>query len=363
MMAALMRDTLLWSAVVMPCLNEVSYLRSTCESLGFGTGSTPPVLCSLVLVDNGSTDGTLDVCHQLRDEVGPSITIAQEPIRGHVPARHRGNLVAAQLAKSAGVPDTAALIIQVDADTQYSPGYVDSIRESFQSSPNAGIMGQAATRFPPELLARYPGLFMAIQEVDDSVEDRFGLPVCDVVVDDKACCYMLYDYFRWSGHRREYFDDGSEILAETTRLMIAARSTGTKLRNIDNASAVHSQRRLFESPVQMLSTAGFPYSAPKQFPGGGMTLDDIERRVTERDIILREIRSARSAHLVALLALLPAHVEHAITGAPPNDKFLSRLLTVLPKRSVGDAFDAPGCFVADVLNLVWSDQPTLVQWK
>jgi hypothetical protein len=358
-----MRDSPPWSAVVMPCLNEVAYLRSACESLGFGAGNPTPSLCKLILVDNGSTDDTLDECHQLGTEVGPSVVTVRESIRGHVPARHRGNLVAAQLAKSAGVAATEALIIQVDADTHYSPGYVDSVRESFQTVPNSGILVQAATRLPVELPSSYPSTFSAIQAIDDSVEDRFGFSEYDVVVDDKVCSYTLHDYFRWGGHRREYFNDGAEILAETTRLMIAARSTGTKLHNIDNASAIHSQRRLLADPGQMLSTAGFPYSTTKHSPGVGVTtLEEIERRLTEGDdLVLKGIQSARFAHLVALLALLPAHVERTVTGASPNDKTLRGLLALLPERSIKDSFNTPGQFVADVLELVWTDGFTLCE--
>jgi hypothetical protein len=289
------------------------------------------------------------------------VVIVRESILGHVPARHRGNLVAAQLARSLGIAATEALIIQVDADTHYSPGYVDYIRESFQAISTNGVLVQAATRLPPEIPATYPNLFGEIQAVDDSIEERFGLPAYDVVVDDKACSYTLHDYFRWGGHRREYFNDGFEILAETTRLMIAARSRGTELHNIDNAFAIHSQRRLLAGPTQILSTAGFPYSTTKQFPGTGTTtLDEIEHCLAEHDAhILDGIRSARSAHLVALLALLPAHVERAVTGVSPNDKTLRNLLDFLPERSIKDTFDTPGRFVADVLNLVWSNESPL----
>lgn len=356
-----MPDAKPWSAIVMPCLNEEHYLRSACESLGFGGGDLPPSACYLILVDNGSTDTTLDQCQQLQDDVGASIVIVQEPVRGHVPARHRGNLVAAQLAAADGVADTEAVIIQTDADTCYSSRYVDRVRNVFSDSPSTGIFVQATTQFPADLCTRYPTLFTAIDAIDVSVEQRFGPQEYDVVVDDKACAYTLYDYFRWGAHRREYFDDGCEILAETTRLMIAARTHGVQRLHIDTASAIHSQRRLLTDTEEQLSTAGFPYSTKKKFTDTKpITLDELERLIAADDYeIFDAIRVVRTAHLVALMILLPAHLERTLTGTLPTDYHIRHILELIPKRSIKEASHTPGHLIGDVLNLVQDTQSPL----
>jgi glycosyltransferase involved in cell wall biosynthesis len=65
-----MLDVQHWCTVVMPCLNEQDGLAASCRSLGFGSAQLPPERCLLVLVDNGSTDSTLDICEGLRSEIG-----------------------------------------------------------------------------------------------------------------------------------------------------------------------------------------------------------------------------------------------------------------------------------------------------
>ena len=52
----------------------------------------------LVLVDNGSTDNTLDVADQIKAESADcSVVIGSETERGYVPARAYGVIVASEL--------------------------------------------------------------------------------------------------------------------------------------------------------------------------------------------------------------------------------------------------------------------------
>ena len=349
-----------WSAVVMPCLNEEGYLAAACASLGFGGGaSATPLRCRLILVDNGSTDGTLDVCRTLQGELGELVVIVQESVRGHVPARHRGNLEAARIAAGDGIPPGQAVIIQADADTEYSPGYVDRVRAAYCGAPVVGRFVQAITLPPSDLLDTYPGVFAVMDVVDRSVVARFGLQEYDFVVDDKACAYGLDDYFTYGGHRREFFDDGTEILAETTRLMIASQALGLKNVEISEATVVHSQRRLFDHAAEHLATAGFPYTASKAFPGvRPVTLEKLESMaLAGGSEIVESIAAMRAAHLVALMVLLPAQVIRACTGELPTDSYVRRILQDIPVRSIDEVAATPGRLLADVLDLAWDTGP------
>lgn len=355
-----MADVRTWSAIVIPCLNEAAYIAATCESLGFDGVSPPPAECHLVLVDNGSTDGTLDYCHMLKADYGSSVVVVREPTRGHVPARHHGNVVSGQMATAFGVSHADTIIIQADADSIYSTEYVNTVREYFQRQSSTGILAQTITRMSSDLRANFPNVFTAIDAVDQAIEARFKTPLYDVIVDDKACAYRLNDYFRWGGHRREYFDDGTEILAETTRLMIAAAAHGDERREVSAASVVHSNRRLFEDATRQLSAAGFPYSNSSPSESGTANLCELERAASSGHTdVLREICTTRAAHLIALMVVLPAHLERTLTGVLSGDPAIERLTTSLPSRSPADLSARPGQSLVDVLDLVRLGSTTL----
>jgi hypothetical protein len=348
-----MLDVQHWCAVVMPCLNEQDSLAASCRSLGFGSAQQVPERCFLVLVDNGSTDATLDLCQALRSEVGDVVEVVQEPVRGHVPARHRGNLAAEHLADTRGVSLAELIVIQADADTQYSPGYVDIMREAITSAPAGSPIGQAISLLSLDVRASCPCVVAAVDLVDQAVEWRFGSSRYDVVVDDKACAYRLGDYERWGGHRREYFRDGDELLAETTRLAIAGLTHGATRIDVVEASVIHSQRRLLSDAAQELAAAGFPYVGRRIFPGiPPVTLNDLERRVVagDRDL-LDAIGAVRASHLVALTVLLPAQLARVLTGEVPADPGLRNVLESLPRRSIRQAATTPGLLLNDVLDL------------
>lgn len=116
-------------AVVIPCLNEQETIAATARSLGFGEGVDPPAGAQLVLVDNGSSDGTWDVMGRVAAEA-PSGTVLRivEGERGFVPPRDQGVRHAALLAAERGCQADQLLILQADADTEYLPHYIERMR-------------------------------------------------------------------------------------------------------------------------------------------------------------------------------------------------------------------------------------------
>ena len=199
-----------------------------------------------MLVDNGSTDNPSDIMTEVRRHSPTGrVVIAHESDRGYVPPRHRGNEVSRQLASRVCLPEDRVLILQVDADTQYSSGYVSAMRE-YASLAGAGVFVEAAVDHTHEDKLRYQGYFAACQRADDEMEPVFAAEADDVIVDDKACGYWLSDYTRWDGHPgREYTDAGEEIHAETTRLyLLAPKAYGARRFRGEGAVAFHSARRL-----------------------------------------------------------------------------------------------------------------------
>lgn len=111
--------------IVMPCLNEESALAATCKSLGFGIGVSGVTDGVLIVVDNGSADQTLQIAQDIqRNSPANSVLLVSEPEKGFVPARMRGASEVVKQAKLQGLPLSRTMLLQVDADAEYSPDYV-----------------------------------------------------------------------------------------------------------------------------------------------------------------------------------------------------------------------------------------------
>lgn len=350
-LAKLMRASARWASfVVVPCLNERESLEATCRSLGFAASVEPPDGCGLILVDNGSTDGSVQLCEWIRDASPGSVVVAQESERGYVPARRHGIDIAAEITQDADIPADRVIIIQADADTGYSAGYAVAMRDAL-SRAGPGHLAQAITTRPAEFAHQHP-LVLELENADqlDGLDDRDR--DFDIIVDDKACAFTLSDYRRWGGHRREYLPDGEELLAETTRLFIAARLNGATRVDVDGAMVSHSLRRIEADAVQELAAAGFPYSRRRMLGGEPLTLDALEDRVASGDrTILEQIRAVRHAHLVGLFEMLPAHLARSV-GVMRTDSRALRALDALPPRHHDEAVTRPGQLLADVLDLI-----------
>lgn len=346
-------------AVVVPCLNEESRIEATCASLGFGPGETPPDDSHLVLVDNGSIDTTMRVLAQVRDHVGRCVHVARETTRGHVPARVRGIEVATNIAAAEGTDPARVVIVQCDADAHYSRNYVTLLASAVLADPHATLATAIAGR-DPDFESAFPALSAAVGAIDQRFFENVGRHEPDTVVDDKTCAYSLAAYHRWGGHRRERRRDGSELLAETTRLFMAAQGFGARRVEVAEAVATHSQRRALDDAAVYVAAAGFPYSRRPPI-ATSVDADRLEHRLgAGHASIPNEIAELRIAHLAGLFAVLPAHVRHAVDGTPPESAQVRELLEMMPKRDRDELLEAPGRFLDDVLEMVWRNGQALV---
>jgi hypothetical protein len=344
-------------AIVVPCLNESNRIETTCSSLGFASDRTPPDDVHLILVDNCSTDSTLRVLRQIRDQVGTRVHVATEVTRGHVPARVRGNEIAALIATEEGADPHQVVIVQCDADTTYSPSYARVMASAVFPDPEA-VMATAIAGPDPDFERVFPALSAALKAIDEPFEHlHFRMP--DIIVDDKSCAYSLAAYRRWGGHRREHRRDGSELLAETTRLFMAGLAFEARRVEVAEALAIHSQRRMIEDPAVHMAFAGFPYS---RRPPVSTSVDALRLEhslTTGRAVIPNELAELRTAHLVGMFVLLPAHVRRAISRLPPESARVRALLARMPRRTRDELVRAPGRLLDDVLEMVWGDRQAL----
>ncbi|MFK3888823.1 glycosyltransferase family 2 protein [Sphingomonas sp. NPDC079357] len=339
---------------VMPCLDEVDYVGEAVRSLLEPTGGDSSDLM-VIVVDNGSTDGTLDVLADVTHRYPGRIMVEAEHRRGYVPPRRRGVAVAARIASEMSVPDCDVLILQSDADTTYRSGYVGAMRGAAASAPGAILEGSIGR--PPTFEAEHPTYVEAERTVDSAVESLEAADEDDVVVDDKVCAYRLSDYISWGGLFEEWSDVGDPIHAETTRMFIRARLRGgTPKVRVNRAGAFPSRRRVLENPRYHFATLGFPRErAWADRVASGWSASDVD--AFARMVLAGHERQAvalRVHHLLALFRFLPAIILAAMgsNSALLAEPDVAAALELVPRRKRDELAERPALAILDALGLI-----------
>lgn len=340
--------------IVMPCLDEASQVGGAISSLLFPEDGEPAD-AHLVVVDNGSTDGTLSVLEANRGRCPERIHIFEEPRRGYVPPRRRGVEAAAEIAAAMNIAQHDVLVVQADADTIYKRGYVGAMQRAAEDWE--GAIFEGATRRPLDFETAHPDYVAAEHFVDDAIEPLETVDEDDVVVDDKACAYRLSDYSRWGGLFEESSADGDQIHAETTRMFIRAKlSAGARKIRVNQAGAASSRRRVLENPRYQFATMGFPREL------SWASRRKADWRCTEVDAFARAVLDGgeaeavylRQAHLIALFRFLPALILKA--NSQESDLLeqddVRMALSHLALRKLEDLSARPGSAIIDVLRLI-----------
>jgi glycosyltransferase involved in cell wall biosynthesis len=346
------------AVIVIPCLNEASSLRATCRSLGFGIRPNDQRAdTTLVIVDNGSTDDTLTIAQEIQRSALPgTVILGQENERGYVPPRRAGNLLARQFANASHLDPSRVLILQADADTRYSDGYVEAmLHAAGLAGPHTMLEGIA--EIPPELHPRLNSFLRLTAETDERVFSLIApSPEDELICTDAVCAYRLSDYFDWGGHQREYVEDGEEVYAESTRLRIRSLPSGGRKILVEDAVAFPSERKILLRPGEEFATAGFPRgerwrSAWRRSYSGPATAEEFGAARDSPEVL--RARRAREHHLIALFGLLPIHAARAVGATLPQaNPALLRLAESLPRRDSMILTHEPARLITDVLEVV-----------
>lgn len=339
---------------VMPCLNEEELLEGTCASLGFGeTSVARPNDATLVLVDNGSDDGTWDVIGRIQ-QASPagSVVAAHEPVRGYVPPRHRGTLIAREIAHDRGLAEDRVLIVQLDADTEYSGQYLSLMRESAVRC-SGHFMVEAMQGWPADFAEEHPRLVALCNASDASVSKFCVDEADDVIIGDARSAYLLSHYFAWGGHRREFLANGDEAFAETSRLLIQARLRhGARKVGCTDAQAFPSRRKNVADAALSFATAGFPRERSwqdswQELYEGPKTLAEFEA-VPQSQLALPIYY--RRAHTIVLLGLLPSIIAEAASGVTTD--VAKELPLALLRIARAQEFTTPADLIFRVLGAI-----------
>jgi glycosyltransferase involved in cell wall biosynthesis len=125
-------------AVVTPARDEADNLPRLAASLAAQTVLPQ----AWTIVDNGSTDGTLELCEELAAK-HPWVHVLSIP--GTSAADRGGPVVRAfQAGIAALTPDPPEILVNVDADVSMEPGYFAQLLARFDADPSLGIASGSA---------------------------------------------------------------------------------------------------------------------------------------------------------------------------------------------------------------------------
>jgi len=127
-------------SVIVPCFNSELFLGPCLRALF--TQTFPPDKYEVILVDNNSTDLSLEIARRF-----PELVVLEEKIQGSYAARNRG-------VKQAG----GEFLAFVDSDCEASPTWLEEATASFAGPGTALVLGgirNASESFPLRMAADY----------------------------------------------------------------------------------------------------------------------------------------------------------------------------------------------------------------
>jgi len=216
-------------SIVIPSYNQAAFLSRTLDSV---LNQDDPPAIQIIVVDGGSTDGTLDILRAIDD---PRVTWTSAPDRGQTHAINQG------MAKAEG-----GIVAWLNSDDVYSPGTLRTVVDGFDQHPDArwlvgrsNIIDQAGreirksiTRYKDHGLRHYSYRGLLRENFICQMSVFWRRPFAEEVghLDESLNYTMDYDYwlrmgrrcdplildrvlagFRWhdtsksgSGHRRQF---------------------------------------------------------------------------------------------------------------------------------------------------------------
>jgi glycosyltransferase involved in cell wall biosynthesis len=129
--------------VIVPVRNGAGHLAACLEALLNQVYPGPPP--ELIFIDNGSTDGTVELLNTYRRKAGSSLVIGHEPIQGASSARNAGIRMA-----------SSEWITFTDVDCLPRPNWLRELITAARLHPRATFIGGAiGTRLPANAIARF----------------------------------------------------------------------------------------------------------------------------------------------------------------------------------------------------------------
>jgi glycosyltransferase involved in cell wall biosynthesis len=260
--------------LVVPFYNEEAVLADFVAALQTQTDHLGRPLSEkalrLIAVDSTSTDRSLEVLETATHGFkSPETVVLQEPEKSHTQARMRGCSLALSDESKAERP----ILVGSDADTIMHPRWLACVLERLTSGTAdaltcAGTFPASFWRRVPKLVRRYADEIGTIFFPKETIAD-FGIDVSRALFTERMfldigrmpsdCAFAIRkDAFeRAGGYRREYWQDGREILAEGWHLKFRLDKTGARVAYEGRTPYATSPRRMLHEAERLLEGTAY----------------------------------------------------------------------------------------------------------
>lgn len=254
--------------LVIPAYDEAEALPALVANLAAqvdGAGRRlPRGSWRLVLVDNGSGDGTAEVAERLgSDPAHPETVVLREPEKGVVPARIRGSAFVLQPAERERFP----FVVHADADNLFPPTFLHEVAERLAAGATdvvtrVGYHPLDFWRRVPAVVRRHRAEVGTLHFDEETlreleISERGALFTRRIFADfghvpHQCGLAMSKEAFaRAGGYQRERWPDGSEMLGEARNLLYRLARIGARLAWVAEPPIVLNPRRLLGEPRKL----------------------------------------------------------------------------------------------------------------
>nr|MDP9178759.1 glycosyltransferase family 2 protein [Gemmatimonadota bacterium] len=129
--------------LVVPVYNEEQTIPGFLENIENQTTSAgeklPRGFVRVIVVDNGSTDSTVQIVEDQRKHGALAITLVHEPCKSHIAARIRG----ADYAIQSDTQSQRPLLVNCDVDTRYQATWIAEIAARLSRNSAVDVLSYA----------------------------------------------------------------------------------------------------------------------------------------------------------------------------------------------------------------------------
>jgi len=167
-------------SILVACLNEEDAIRNRIANIF--ESDYPPDLIQIIVISDGSSDGTADRARQMSSQNGEIVVVENDTKSGRA------------LAHNLGVQHTnGEILVFTDAGTTFEPTFLHSIVQPFQRT-NVGFVTGALryTNISETEISQSAGMYWKFEQALRQYESNLGVNVFG----SGACCAMRKELYR-----------------------------------------------------------------------------------------------------------------------------------------------------------------------
>lgn len=230
--------------VVIPAYNEENYIGNLLIALEAQTYRNFEV----IVVDNGSRDGTVGLVKKMKKKVGYPLYLIFETKPGPGHARKRGMDAALLRVKSQyGYKYPKHILVTTDADAVPPKDWLSEIAEAFESSPSGVFAGtHGSSPAIDKKIRKKLGFKKYFNQIPELIEFLNKNEIGELKPSGPNCSFEIEAYVVGDGMQQPYDKQGRIALKEVPQLAFRIKKKGYPIRFLNVRITTSRRRHLFE---------------------------------------------------------------------------------------------------------------------